>query len=391
MLKEDGGWLNRNVLFIALSAFFADLGYQAIIAGFPIFLVIVLGAPVYIFGVVAALQYGIGSIFNYAGGVLSDRLGKKRVAIAGNSLIPLMSLSALFSSVLSAIGFYSVGWWARDFRSGARRSMLADSTKKGDMSKAFGFLHMLDVGGGIVAVLVLLYLVGMHLPFRIIFLLTAIPLVVSTLFLALVREVKARKSDLKKAPSGPSDGKSATYGVLMAAALYGFGYYNLGFPILTIAKSSNSLQLGILSYAIFLGVSSIAGYLAGILGSKSRKAVSIAFFGYLLSAAGSFLLGASYLLGLGIIPMYLSIAAIGGAVGVIETFEPTIVSLANGSGGRGRWLGSLAASRSIGFFTGNLVMGLLYMVTPFYAYSYASITALAAFAVILLFGRRFKG
>ena len=45
-------WLTRDVLLISLSAFFADAGYQALIAGFPIFLVIYLKAPVYMLALV---------------------------------------------------------------------------------------------------------------------------------------------------------------------------------------------------------------------------------------------------------------------------------------------------------------------------------------------------
>ena len=72
-LENESHIYNRNVLLISFSAFFADMGYQLVIAGLPYFLVVVLGAPVIIFGLAEALNYGIGSIFAYFGGRLADR------------------------------------------------------------------------------------------------------------------------------------------------------------------------------------------------------------------------------------------------------------------------------------------------------------------------------
>jgi MFS family permease len=77
-------WLTRDVLLISLSAFFADAGYQALIAGFPIFLVIYLHSPAYMLGFAMALAYGIGPLFAYIGGILADLFGKKKIALLGN-------------------------------------------------------------------------------------------------------------------------------------------------------------------------------------------------------------------------------------------------------------------------------------------------------------------
>ena len=49
--KQGSPWLNRNVLFLSLSAFFADMGYQAVTAIFPLLIIIKLGEPAYDYGV----------------------------------------------------------------------------------------------------------------------------------------------------------------------------------------------------------------------------------------------------------------------------------------------------------------------------------------------------
>ena len=386
------GWLNRNVLLISFSAFFADLGYQTAIAIFPIFLVTVLKAPTYEFGIANAVAFGIGSLFGYMGGLMSDRFGDKRISILGNAFIPLLSLMGLAVSPAVAILLFSGGWWARNFRSPARRAMLVRSSSRADRSRSFGFLHMLDIGGGLLSIVILLALVSAMLSFKYILLLTIIPLAVSTSLLAFTKRSAKAKAAVQKGsgtPGARAAGASTYKGIIIATALYGFSYYSLGFPILTIAQRSGSL-LGIGSYGVYLGVSAVVGYYIG-----SRKRINriraLALVGYALSGLGTLLLGVGYLFGSGDIVLYAAVAVLGFALGVIETLEPTIISFIKGAGELGRGMGSLTASRSIGIFSANLIMGLLYVVSPFYSYSYAGVVSLAAGLIVFAYGRKFSG
>ena len=170
-------WINKDVLLISFSAFFADLGYQTAVAIFPIFLVITLGASASEYGIASAIAFGVGSFFGYIGGLLSDKYSGKRIAIFGNALIPLISLMALTQSVTIAVILFSAGWWARNFRSPARRLMLIAGSPKKHRSKIFGFLHALDIGGGMISILMLLLLLYLGLSYNKILLLTIIPII----------------------------------------------------------------------------------------------------------------------------------------------------------------------------------------------------------------------
>lgn len=115
--------------------------------------------------------------------------------------------------------------------------------------------------------------------------------------------------------------------LLAAASLYGFTSYSVGFPVLTVAVISGHLRLGVL-------------------------------------------LGA--------------VAVLGIALGVIETLEPTAMSFLRAGPDAGRGFGALGASRSIGAFSGNLVMGLLYSLGAEWSYAYAGIVGVIAGAIVLL-------
>lgn len=92
---SQGKWLNPDVLLICFSAFFADLGYQAVSAVFPLLVVVEMGQPAYVYGVLLSFSYGIGSVFSLLGGRLGDKHSRKTVSLIGNLFIPLMSLSVL--------------------------------------------------------------------------------------------------------------------------------------------------------------------------------------------------------------------------------------------------------------------------------------------------------
>ncbi|MCL4373611.1 MAG: MFS transporter [Candidatus Marsarchaeota archaeon] len=380
-------WLTRDVLLISLSAFFADAGYQALIAGFPIFLVIYLKAPAYMLGIAMALAYGIGSLFAYAGGRLADRYGKKRIAILGNLLIPILSFTGFSSTPAEATALFSTGWWARNFRTPARRAMIGDISSRLDKGKVYGFLNALDVGGGIIAVAYLSVGIYMGIALRLLFLVTIVPLLISSLCLALVRykglaknSSSSKINEKAKSPAFAAS-KGKTYrSVLIATALFGLSFYSMSFPVLTIAQQSTSLY-GVASYALFLLLSAVFGYVSGAVVKK--RVSGLALYGYMLAGIGSLVIGLSYYLGIGAIGSYLGVALMGIALGSIETLEPTIISLVKSKLHSGSGMGALTASRSIGLFFANLVLGALYTLGPLYAYSFAAFMAMLAGIVLL--------
>ena len=373
-----------------MSAFCADLGYQAVLAVFPLFLVLRLHAPVALFGLATAVAYGPGAIAGYIGGRVGDRVGRKRTAVWGNAFIPLLALVGLAVVPAEAIVLLALGWWARNFRSAPRRAMLTEIVAPADRGKAFGFLHALDIGGGTLAALYAFALVALlAAPYRLVLLLTLVPLVASTVVLAFVRAGKrpaspsAAATDVPAAPTKAAD-MSVYRGVLVATALYGFSSYSAGFPILTVAQGTHSPALGVLSYVLFLGVSALTGLWAGRRWGDSVRGLALA--GYGAAALGSAGIAVSYALHLGVAGLYVSMAILGFALGVVETLEPTLIArlapAAKTSGG----MGSLTASRSVGLFVANIALGLLYALSPVYSYAYA--TVVAAAAVLILLGVR---
>ncbi len=389
-------WLTRDVLFICLSACFADLGYQAVLAIFPLFLVMNLHAAVWVFALATAISYGPGAIFGLIGGRLGDRYGHKKMAITGNLFIPLLSLAGLATTPVVAVALFAGGWWARNFRSPPRRTLMAQMVSRTNRGKAFGFLHALDIGGGFLAATGAMILIWGGTPLKIIFLITIVPLLCSSAVLAMVRNKKIEEPAPPIAATGSAAGtQTATtaatdaghralyHRLLWATGLYGFSSFSFGFPILTVDQATGSRALAVLAYVVFFGVSALTGLVVGKFNKRNVKALALA--GYLtggIGAAGmavvSTLHGSAYL-------FYPVVALMGLALGVIETLEPTIISLIIPPKKTGSGMGALTATRSLGLFFANILMGLLYNIQGswVWAYGYAAILAVVAAGILL--------
>lgn len=380
-------WRTPDVWAISLSACFADLGYQAVLAGFPLFLVLTLHQPVFLFGLASALSYGGGTAFSLLGGRLGDRFGHRRVALVGNSFIPLLSLSALSASPAAAIGLLTGGWWFRNLRSPSRRVMLTEAVPDPrHRNLAFGFLHALDVGGGALAGVWVLVAVSVHLPYRWIFLATVLPLLASTYSLSRARTGRTAPrptTTLLPAPARrPLPGARA---LLLSATLYGFTFYAVGFPVLTVAQGSGSQVAGLGAFLVFQAVSAATGYLlpAHLGTTLGRRFADLGWLGYGGGALGAALVALGYGAHLPVAVLFLGVAVLGFGLGAVETLEPSLMSVLRPGGAAGRGFGALSAARSWGVFVGNLVMGLLYGVAPALAYAYAALLAVGALAVIV--------
>ncbi len=389
-------WLTRNVLLISLSACFADLGYQAVLAIFPLFLVMNLHAAVWVFALATAISYGPGAIFGLIGGRLGDRFGHKNIAITGNVFIPLLSLAGLATAPILAVALFAGGWWARNFRSPPRRSLLAQMVKRENRGKAFGFLHALDIGGGFLAATGAMILIWGSVPLKAIFLITIIPLLCSTTVLAMVRTKKTMESaqpgNSTSSPFGV-DNSSAMEGktaqrilyrrLLWATGLYGFSSFSFGFPILTVDQATGSRAMAVLAYVMFFGVSALTGLVVGKVNKRNVKALALG--GYLTGGIGAAGMAVVSTLPHWAILFYPAVALMGLALGVIETLEPTIISLIMPPKTTGGGMGALTATRSLGLFFANILMGLLYNIHTswVWAYGYAAIVAMVAAGILL--------
>jgi len=371
---------NRGeVLKISFSAFFADLGYQAAVVMFPLIFVIYLGAPMWLYGVAEAINYGLGSLMAFLGGLAGDRFGRWRVAVLGNAVIISVSLLGFARYWWQALLIFMVGWWFRNFRSPPRRAMLTEVTDPGERGEAFGLLHALDIAGAALSITYTAVLLFLRFPVEYLLLITAVPLVVSTLLIALVRAGRGVNVRSISMAEFRRLGR-ALWLIVISTFFFGFSQYSFGFPVITTAEFTHEDYLAVITYGVFLATSSLFGYVFGK--SRVNEYVGLSFLGYLLGVFAS--LGFALLSPLGVVGIYPAAFLLGVAVAATETFEPTIISKVAPEERMGLGMGLLSFGRSVGIFLANTVMGLLYQIHYSYAYYFAATSSLVSFLIVYL-------
>ncbi len=390
MTHQEESWLSRDGLLLSLSAFFADLGYQGVTALYPLFVVLELHKSPLLYGLIAGIGFGVGSLFAFLGGRLGDRVNKKKLLIIGNLGILFLALSGSFSSIwLSGLAFI-LGWWFRYLRTPARRALLVRVTKPENRIKTFGFLHALDIGGGLISVIVAIIFLVLKVKVGSLIQFSAIPLVISSAVLLPVGKsklynVQQQEKTSTKTNDKPTKVKALSHNkfflaIVIATGLYGFSFYNLGFPVLSAATISKYAVAGLIAYGIYLGVSSISGWLLGLANLQGLR--PLWQWGYLSSALASLIIAINSIMHGGLWAIYPAVAILGIGMGAVETYEPAITSTLRSNQNISSGMGWLSASRGIGQFGANLIMGALFVANEAYAYGFAALAALMA-AIIL--------
>ena len=190
----------RNILALGLVSFFTDVSTEMSLSILPFFIVQNLGATATLLGIIEGVAEAIGYVFRMISGVISDRLGKRKLLVFvgyafSTAVKPLFAVAKSWTDALAVRIGDRVG---KSVRTSPRDALLSESISDEHLGKAFGLHRTLDQAGGIVGPLlasVLLLLVGFG--FREIFWVSFIPgLVALVVLLVFVKETagKPRKT-----------------------------------------------------------------------------------------------------------------------------------------------------------------------------------------------------
>jgi len=228
--------LSRNVLALGLVSLLTDVSSEMIYPLLPLFLTSVLGAGQMFVGLVEGLAESAASLTKLFSGWLADRLGKRKsLVVTGYTFStftrPLVAFALAPWHVLAIRFADRLG---KGLRTSPRDALIAASTDRTLMGRAYGFHRSMDHLGAVTGPLLafgLLALLGQQL--RTIFLLAAIPGLLSVFILIMwVTEVRAAPTISVETPRPTSrlDGRLMRF--LLIVTLFTLGNSSDAFLLL---------------------------------------------------------------------------------------------------------------------------------------------------------------
>ncbi len=207
--------ISRNVLVLGAVSFFTDVSSEMIVPIRIIFLVLVLRTPLPVAGLVEGIAESTASLLKIVAGRMSDRVSRRKPLILfgyglSNGVKPLLAFVSTWPLALLFIFFDRVG---KGVRGSPRDAMMADSTPKEHMGKAFGFHRSMDTLGAAVGPLITYFILLLTMgDLRAVFLWTLLPGVLSVLVILLFLRERQGSSEFK-VQSSKSEGSAQEAGV----------------------------------------------------------------------------------------------------------------------------------------------------------------------------------
>jgi len=274
------------VWYLSLVSFLNDTASEMLYPILPIFITQVLGAPVFVLGIIEGVAEGTAAIFKALFGYYSDKLQKRKpfvVAGYGASAISkvIIALSYIWPVVL--LGRF-VDRLGKGARTGARDAMLLDAATEKNRGYIFGFHRAMDTAGAVVGPTIALLLIYLfHNNIRFILYITAIPAFLSLLFFFYVKEPKKKVLTNKTKLVFSLKNVTKEFKLfLLGIAIFSLGNSSDTFLILRAQNLGLSLTLVIGAYIvyniIYASMSVPAGKIADTLGPKRVFLVGLIIF-----------------------------------------------------------------------------------------------------------------
>jgi len=292
--KNKTTFVVSNILLLGSVSFFTDISTEMVYPILPLYLSSVMGASPTIIGIIEGIAESLASLVKLFSGIAADKYGnKKRLAFIGyasslaNKIIILLSVT--WTGVLIA---RIVDRFGKGIRTAPRDAMVAESSDKAHLGRAYGLHKGMDLLGTAVGILLAYIILARNENnFRDIFLFSLIPAVIGLICILFVKDKKNKMS--KKAFSfkwKTLDRKLKLF--LIFVFIFTLGNSSNAFILLRTKAAGFSSHEAVLLYFLFNIVAALLSFPVGQLSDRiGRKNVL---------CSGYFLYGITYL-GLGLL------------------------------------------------------------------------------------------
>jgi MFS family permease len=295
-MKEVLGF-PRNVFVLGIVSLFMDVSSEMIYPLIPLYLNNVLNASKTSIGVIEGIAESTASILKVFSGWLSDKIGKRKALIFWGYGISVFSrpILATAGSWVHVLIYRFTDRFGKGVRTAPRDAIIADSTKREILGKAFGFHRSMDTVGAVIGPgLAFALMAAFHNSIQTVFWLSIIPGTLAVLTIALfVKDIRGSRGDeLPKISLRGFDRRFKLF--LLIAAIFTLGKVSEAFLVLRaqdLGVKAGTIPLLYLSFNIVsAALSTPAGILADRVGKRKVILASYVLFSLI---CGGFALSAS--------------------------------------------------------------------------------------------------
>jgi MFS family permease len=278
----------KNVFFAGLVSFFMDVSSEMIYPLVPLFLANILGVNKSMIGLIEGLAESTASLLKVFSGWFSDRIGNRKWLMAAGYGISTLSrpIVALATSWHHVMGSRFMDRFGKGVRTAPRDAIIAESSEKTHLARAFSFHRSLDTMGAVVGPALAFFFLGIFSNnYRTVFWLSMIPGAVAVLliifFIAEKKKAFMSHSERPKLTLKHFDWRFKFF--IIIATLFAIGNSSDVFLILRAQQIGIPALMIPIVYLLFNLIYSISAIPAGIAADRfGRKRVIL--LGFMLFA-----------------------------------------------------------------------------------------------------------
>ena len=278
----------KNVFIAGLVSFFMDVSSEMIYPLVPLFLTNVLGVNKSVIGLIEGIAESTASLLKVFSGWFSDRIGNRKWLMAAGYSIstlsrPIVSLATGWQHIL---GSRFMDRFGKGIRTAPRDAIIAESSEKTHLGRAFGFHRSMDTMGAVVGPALAFLLLGLFSNnYRMVFWLSMIPGTIAVLliifFITEKKKVSLPHSDRPKLTLKHFDWRFKFFVVI--AAVFAIGNSSDVFLILRAQQVGVPIVMIPVVYLLFNLVYSLSSIPAGIAADRFGKK-RVILLGFILFA-----------------------------------------------------------------------------------------------------------
>jgi len=272
--RKDILGLPSNVFVLGLVSLFMDVSSEMIYPLIPIYLNNVLHTSKTSIGLIEGIAESTASVLKVFSGWLSDKLRKRKALIFWGYGISVFSRPILATATkwMHVLVYRFTDRTGKGIRTAPRDAIIADSTRKEILGKAFGFHRAMDTVGAIIGPGIAFLLLGfLHDRLQTVFWISMVPGLLAILTIAIfVKDVKGdRGAEKPRISLRGFDTRFKAF--LVVVAIFTLGKTSDAFLVLRAQDLGVRTGLIPVLYLVFNVVSASLATHAGILADKVGK------------------------------------------------------------------------------------------------------------------------